>query len=286
MSPATYVDGFPRDASWNARACSLLQGLATDLRRDSVGSISCSIYDTAWVSMVGRKTDGEYQWLFPESFQHLLDNQLSNGGWASYASTGDGILNSCAALLALKKHEKEAALSDPTSLSDILMRSSKAKTYLESLLQSWNVELETRVGFELLVPAMLATLETEGITCAFPEKSTLRSLQEAKLKRFHPEILYSKGRELTLLHSLEALIGKIDFDRLQSYTTFGSMMASPASSAAYLAQCSIWNEETEAYLRRVIRDGSGRGSGAVPSVYPIPIFELVWVGVFLWSHNG
>ena len=55
--------------------------------------------------MMSKRTDGKSQWLFPESFRFLLDNQLPEGGWAPYASVGDGILNTIA-LLALKKRKQ------------------------------------------------------------------------------------------------------------------------------------------------------------------------------------
>ena len=54
-------------------------------------------------------------------------------------------------------------------------------------------------------------------------------------------------------------------------------MASPASTAAFLMQSSVWNIDAESYLRNVIHNGSGKGNGGVPSVFPMPIFEITWV---------
>jgi len=92
------------------------------------------------------------------------------------------------------------------------------------------------------------------------------------LENFNTEILYSSPK--TSAHSLEAFIGRIDFDRLTRHKTFGSMMASSASTAAYLMQCSTWDNEAESYIRRVICEGMGKGNGGLPSVFPTPIFEV------------
>ena len=86
-----------------------------------------------------------------------------------------------------------------------------------------------------------------------------------------------KQKQYTVLHSLEALVGKIDFDKIAHHKVSSSMMASPSATAAYLMYSTKWDEESERYLESVILNGSGRGSGGVPSAFPTPIFELSWV---------
>ena len=49
--------------------------------RRGVCSMSGSIYDTAWVSMVPNPGEREAKWLFPSSFECILDSQSENGGW-------------------------------------------------------------------------------------------------------------------------------------------------------------------------------------------------------------
>lgn len=73
--------------------------------RAEVDSAQCrhllvTMYDTAWVSTV-QKLDGT--WLSPESFDFSLALQIHCGSWKSYASSVDVILDTDAALLALKK---------------------------------------------------------------------------------------------------------------------------------------------------------------------------------------
>ena len=131
------------------------------------------------------------------------------------------------------------------------------------------------VGFEILVPALLTMLENESIYLNFPGRKLLMELNAVKLGGINPEMLYETPT--MLLHSLEAFIGTLDFDRVGHHKRFGSMMASPASTAAYLIHSSIWDEESEGYVRRVIFEGKGNGLGGVPSVFPTTIFEMTWV---------
>ena len=254
----------------------LVRRMVQEAKNDTLGSVSCAIYDTAWVSMVGKEEDGEHRWYFPESFQFVLDRQLPNGAWPAYASKGDGILNSLASLLAIKRHEKAASKASGVSMEDLQARSCKAQIQIRALLEDWDIESETHVGFEILIPALLEMLREEGIEFTFQGEAALHELHDKKMKHFKPEILYG-SESSTLLHSLEALIGKIDFDRVRHHKRSGSMLNSPSSSVAYLMNSSSWDTETENYLKRVVVQGSGRGCGGVPSVYPIPIFELVWV---------
>lgn len=93
------------DGSLHHQAQALVVKLAAQCSSGhAFGPMSISIYDTAWVSMV-QKPDG--MWLSPESFEFLLAHQLPSGAWESYASTVDGVLNTAAALLALKRRLRQ-----------------------------------------------------------------------------------------------------------------------------------------------------------------------------------
>ncbi|KAL2015847.1 hypothetical protein VTK56DRAFT_4694 [Thermocarpiscus australiensis] len=78
---------------------------------------------------------------------------------------------------------------------------------------------------------------------------------------------------MTAVHSLEAFTDKIDFDKVAHHKVNGSMMGSPSSTAAYLMNASHWDKEAEAYLRHVIKAGTGQGNGGLPSAYPFTYFE-------------
>ncbi|KAI9886142.1 MAG: hypothetical protein M1823_002045 [Watsoniomyces obsoletus] len=240
------------------------------------GSLTLAIYDTAWVSMVSKVVDGRRQWLFPECFQFVLDRQRPDGGWESYASEIDGILNTMAALLAMKRHYVPAAECRPEPPAHVEHSIVKAIKYLKKELQRWDVEACVHVGFEILVPSLLSMLEQEQIHFSFPGRASLMALHRRKLDKFHPDMLYG-STSTTLLHSLEAFVGKIDFDRVSHHLLGGSMLASPSSTAAYLMNASKWAPQAEIYLRKAILKGGGNGSGGLPCVFPCNIFELTWV---------
>lgn len=250
-------------------ACRLEHNLA-------IGSFSPAIYDTAWLAMVC-KGGSDPAWLFPECFNFLLLTQNDDGGWPAYASEVDGILNTMAATIALRKHDSRPELDCPPLPEDIKMRVLKAEEHLRTILLNWNVTSAVHVGFEILVPALLEMLEKGCERFEFPGRQALMALNQSKLSTFRPEVLYGEYKT-TLVHSLEAFVGKIDFERVaQHLDERGSMMASPSSTAAYLIHCSEWDESAEEYLRKVVALSSGKGKGGVPSAFPSSIFETAWV---------
>ncbi len=109
-------------------------------------------------------------------------------------------------------------------------------------------------------------------------------LNAKKMSHIDLSVLYGNAKT-TMLHSLEAFCGKINFDQVSHHKVFGSMMASPSSTAAYLTYRSTWDDESEAYLRHVISAGEGKENGGVPSAFPSTLFEITWVGNFHASDN-
>ncbi|KAF7375139.1 Ent-kaurene synthase [Mycena sanguinolenta] len=231
-----------------------------------LGHMSPSIYDTAWVSMI-TKAD---EWLFPAAFQYLLDHQHQSGGWESSSET-DSISNTLSALLSMKLYSyKDATLSD---------RLQMAQSYLATRLDVWDISAVERVGFEITVPTLLSLLSEQGIDFSFPGRFQLMELNSAKLSALTPQAIY--GLRTAILHSLEGLIGHIDFAKLAHHKRNGSFMASPGSTAAYLMYGPVWDDECEAYLREVLSHG---GNGSVSCAWPTTFFELSWIVCNL--HDG
>ena len=267
-----------KGVSLDARANALVQRLGNGAERgNAFGSMTSTLYDTAWVSMVTKKIDGQTQWLFPETFQYVLDAGTLDAPAGPCVSDASDLLNVIAALLAVKTHwnagESVANNKLPT---DVWKRLMSLTSYVETKLNAWNIEDSQHVGFEMLLPALLGMLEKQGITFDFPGRKALFALRDKKLSRFDPAILYNSNVH-TAYHSLEAFIGQIDFDKLKDRKSLDSMLGSPSSTAAYLMNASQWDDAAEAYLRQVVALGEGQGKGGIPGAFPTSIFEVTWV---------
>ncbi|PWY69651.1 hypothetical protein BO94DRAFT_628480 [Aspergillus sclerotioniger CBS 115572] len=245
--------------------------------RYGFGTMTCAIYDTAWLSMIPRTEQGLTEWLFPKCFFFLLDKQQPDGGWEATASPIDGILNTAAGLLSLCKH-RETLYQISMSEHDLNERISLGRKALLALLREWEIYETLHVGFEILVPALLDSLEAYDMEFQFRGREALYNIRDVKLSMIDLQSLEDRTKPShSILHCLEALYGHINFDKLAHHKVCGSLMASPSATAAYLIHTSSWDGESEAYLRHVLEHGEGRGDGSVPSAFPSTIFELTWV---------
>ena len=264
-------------------AAGFLRTLAKEFEQGhGVGSLSCSVYDTAWISCVSKAADnGSREWLFPSSFLAIIDSQHPDGGWhwpphGNNESEDDTILSSLASLFAITEHIKHPyqLIDWHNGLEDRLRR---GRDFITKNMMTLASRPDHNVGFEVLVPALLNLLEKEDIKFYFPGRETLLRRRETKLSK--ARINQLNRVPSTLLHSLEALFGDsdFDFDSLRGNLVHGSMMASPSATAAYLMRSTIWDDSAEAYLYLSVSHGAGHGSGRVPSAFPSSNFELIWV---------
>ncbi|KAJ4245529.1 hypothetical protein NW762_014038 [Fusarium torreyae] len=283
------AQNFLADASLSVTAKSLVKRLyATYQGHYGLSTTSCQVYDTAWVSMISKTSGDIEEWLFPESFYYLLKKQSDDGSWGSHPTTKTaGILDTAAALLALLKHAKKPLQVHHVSPQELSRRIDLASTSLRTQLASWDDISETNhIGVEMIVPSLLAYLskQDERLTFDFPCKEILKSMNESKLSRFEPESLY-RNKPSSAIHSLEAFIGIVDFDRISHHLFHGSMLASPSSTAAFLIEASEWSDEAEGYLRHIVQAGTGHGDGGIPGTFPTTHFEISWTIVTL-LQNG
>ncbi|KAG5960164.1 hypothetical protein E4U57_000255 [Claviceps arundinis] len=243
---------------------------------------SCQVYDTAWVAMISKTEDDVKKWLFPECFYYLLKTQSPDGSWGRLGTTQTaGILDTSAALLALLRHAKEPLQLMAISPNDISQRIERGFFSLQLQLSQWDdVEKSNHIGVELIVPALFSYLqresENDSLVLDFPCKMTLECMHKEKMSQFNLSTLYAQ-RPSSALHSLEAFLGKLDFDRVSHHMYHGSMMASPSSTAAYLIGASQWSDEAESYLRHIVSNGAGHGDGGIPGTYPTTHFECSWI---------
>jgi hypothetical protein len=213
--------------------------------------------------------------LFPQCFKFVLEEQMDDGGWRCYGSRFDGILNSLAGLLALVTYCSKNGSKSMTF--DLAPRIQMAKVRVQELLSGWDIDATVQVGFEVLVTGLLNQLQAFAFEFRFSALSRLQRLYGQKMQRFIPELIYTK-KQTTILHSLEALVGVIDFDRVRHHCCEETgILASPAATAAYLINSTEWDVRAEKYLLTVLEACHKEGKGAVPSAFPTPIFEITWV---------
>ncbi|KAL8687225.1 MAG: hypothetical protein Q9218_006544 [Villophora microphyllina] len=270
-------------------------------RRYGLGTMTCSVYDTAWVANVVKTVVGVPQYLFPSAFRFVLDAQLPDGSWNAHYDTedaneyvlsptktaqnlSDSILSTMAALHTLNVHLASPYQIRPEQLPapPLCNRISRAASRLRSMLDTWRISDCNAVGFEVLVPALLSTLDTQGFNFDFPDRARLLQIRAVKVDRVQP-LLERKKVPMALLHSFEALhdwsTEAFDAKNMKHHLINGSLMASPAATASYLMRSPTWNDEAEAYLRLVTERGEGRGKGGVPSAWPSTNFEILWDSV-------
>jgi hypothetical protein len=241
----------------------------------NLGTFSHVVYDSAWLSMIFTRDERPARNLFPECFEFVLKEQGKDGGWKAYGSQFDGILNSLAALLALLTNRKTHGTV--FGMTELEPRINDATEHIQNLLYKWDINSTVQVGFELLIVGLLSQLQEFDVQLSFPALPALERMYQHKMLRIDPELIYSE-KQTTVLHSLEALVGVIDFDRVKHHCCEETgILGSPAATAAYMIHTKEWDARAEKYLHKVLESSGTRNKGSVPSAFPTPVFEIVWV---------
>lgn len=235
-------------------------GEARKLVRNLNQRMGPSPYDIAWLSRLPSPDGQGVCW--PDLVEWLLENQHPDGSWGSnILYYHDRIICTLAAITALHKHISNHQTQEAIK---------QGERYLWHHLHLLPRDPFELVGFELVVPTMLAEAAAAGLdvpthTCGYGE------IQTAKLRLIPPAMLYSP--RVSTVHSLEFLgrNGKSDLIRA-AVGSNGSLGNSPATTAYYLLYHDRDDERGWNYLEQVRQH-----QREIIYLYPFRTFELTWV---------
>ncbi|EEC72915.1 hypothetical protein OsI_06748 [Oryza sativa Indica Group] len=226
------------------------------------GAITASAYDTAWVALVPR-LDGEGGTQFPAAVRWIVGSQLADGSWGDEAlfSAYDRVINTLACVVALTRWS---------------LHHDQCKQGLQFLnLNLWRLAEEEPdtmpIGFEIAFPSLVEAARGLGIDFPYdhPALKGIYANRELKLKRIPKDMMHIVPT--SILHSLEGMPG-LDWQRLlKLQCSDGSFLFSPSATAYALMQTG--DKKCFAYIDRIIK----KFDGGVPNVYPVDLFEHIWV---------
>ncbi|OAO99244.1 GA1 [Arabidopsis thaliana] len=237
-----------------------VKSVKTILRNLTDGEITISAYDTAWVALIdaGDKTPA-----FPSAVKWIAENQLSDGSWgdAFLFSYHDRLINTLACVVALR------------SWNLFPHQCNKGITFFRENIGKLEDENDEHmpIGFEVAFPSLLEIARGINIDVPYdsPVLKDIYAKKELKLTRIPKEIMHKIPT--TLLHSLEGM-RDLDWEKLlKLQSQDGSFLFSPSSTAFAFMQTRDSN--CLEYLRNAVK----RFNGGVPNVFPVDLFEHIWI---------
>ncbi|KAL5135031.1 Ent-copalyl diphosphate synthase, chloroplastic [Glycine soja] len=226
------------------------------------GEITVSAYDTAWVALI-EDVHGTGVPQFPSSLEWIAKNQHPDGSWGDKElfSAHDRIINTLACVIALKTWNMHP---EKCEKGMAFFRENLGK------LQNENVE-HMPIGFEVAFPSLLDM--ARGLDIEVPNNSPILNkifaMRNVKLTRIPRAMMHKVPT--SLLHSLEGMSGLDWKELLKLQSQDGSFLFSPSSTAFALMQTK--DQNCHNYLNKVVK----RFNGGVPNVYPVDLFEHIWV---------
>ncbi|RCV44154.1 hypothetical protein SETIT_9G351400v2 [Setaria italica] len=240
----------------------LIDQIRAKLRSMNDGDISISAYDTAWVALVPRLDGGEGP-QFPTAVQWILNNQLPDGSWgdSDLFSAYDRLINTLACVVTLTKWSLE-----PETCK-------KGLSFLNQNMRKLAVEDQESmpIGFEIAFPSLIEIAKGLGVDFPYDHQALqgIYTNREIKMKRIPKDVMYRVPT--TILHSLEGMPG-LDWSKLLNLqSSDGSFLFSPSATAYALMQTG--DRKCFNYIDRIVK----KFNGGVPNVYPVDLFEHIWV---------
>ncbi|MBN1890872.1 MAG: hypothetical protein JW850_22950 [Thermoflexales bacterium] len=239
----------------------LHQDICQLLKDIGQGTMMSTAYDTAWVARLGGEM-GE------QALDWLREHQLADGGWGTRHITyhHDRVICTLAAMTALA--QRGHATNDH-------IRWQRALAMLEAAITGLHSDPAATVGFEMIVPTLLAEAQALGITLRGNSiLHRLVSSRTAKLSTLPGQLI---NRFVTMAHSAEMAgsdgLQLLDVQNLQEVN--GSIAYSPSATAFFVLNVQAGNQAATKYLAGIIDN-----NGGVPNVAPFDMFERGWT---LWN---
>lgn len=225
--------------------------------------MSNTAYDTAWVARLSEI--GEL--LGEKATEWLRANQLADGSWGNgeFRYYHDRLVCTLAAMTTLAR---QGQAQDHVTLR-------RARLALETMVKGLAADPAETIGFEMIMPALLAEARSVGAIGSWTDGDLERLVQyrAAKLRSLPHGLI---NRHVTLAFSAEMVgpdgLNLLDVDNLQEIN--GSVGHSPSATAHFVCYVRHQDQRAMKYLRTIATDG------AVPTVAPSDVFEMGWV---LWN---
>jgi len=226
-------------------------------------NITRSPYDTAWVARLAELDEP----LGREALGWLRRAQLADGSWGAgeLRYYHDRLICTLAAMATLARQGSDR---DQASLR-------RASMALDTMIHGLRADPVETIGFEMIVPTLLAEVEDLGWG---PSQGSgilnrFKRYRRAKLASLPDGII---NRHVTVAFSTEMIgtdgLHLLDLDDLQESN--GSVAYNPAATAFYACYVQRGDPGAVRYLQSVAVEG------AVPYTAPIDVFELGWT---LWN---
>ncbi len=228
-------------------------------------------YDTCWAAGL---TNGDGTLAYPELLSWLMRRQHPDGSWGSQVPyIHDRLLTTLAVVLLLAR---------------VGLRHQDQKQRLAGERYIWRQagnlhhDAERTVGFEMILPTLLAEGREMGLELPYAQLRHYESVRAKKLSLLPEQILDART---PALHSLEAFIRDADLgDAAGLLLENGSMLGSPSATACFLGQSPDWQTlypESVAYLEGLF----DHGNTGLPAVAPCDIYAPAWILDYLHYGN-
>jgi halimadienyl-diphosphate synthase len=230
-------------------------------------------YDTAWIARL-KEVDST---LSNEALSWICDHQLRDGSWgASFPFYyHDRVICTLSSMIALtyrgRRQQDKLQIQKGLDALDQITAGATKGLQLDSS--------GATVGFELIVPTLVAEAEQLGILKQQGERilGKLARLRERKMSKLEG---VKVSRHITVAHSAE-MAGTdkthlLDVENLQEQN--GSVGCSPSATAYFALSIKPGDPRALKYLSPIV---TSRNGGA-PTLSPIELFERIWV---LWNLN-